>query len=205
MPRALLIAVVVLAAGFSAAVRDPLCLTGKPWDFQRLYRSAVQELRGHKPMGLGLWRLKENLPPAQPRYSEACILAAAASRMEVALREDIPPPRIRYESRTSISEFQDAVERQWGFRPEVILNVYIPERNEIYIMDDASYYSRLGRFVDDSLAHEYAHFLQVRYRGVRLDQDPDNLESEAVSVQGWFRETYMLRVPADPPAACRSR
>jgi len=40
-------------------------------------------------------------------------------------------------------------------------NVYVMARNEIYLMDDAGYYRRIRRTLDESLAHEFAHYLQV--------------------------------------------
>ncbi|MBI4374950.1 MAG: hypothetical protein HY549_00720 [Elusimicrobia bacterium] len=67
------------------------------------------------------------------------------------------------------------------------------------MIDEAAYYRRLKRSIDDSLAHELAHFIQVRYRGARLEQDP-MLEEEAIHVQVWFRETF---VPDGADSPCR--
>ena len=59
-------------------------------------------------------------------------------------------------------------------------------RNEIYLADDPAYYRRLRRTLDESLAHEYAHYLQVRYFAANLADE--TCETEAVAVQFAFRE-----------------
>ncbi len=134
------------------------------------------------------------------RYGEACILRAVADHMGVALRPDVPAPVVYYGSKTPLKQFQDAVEPQWNLRPEVFLNAYVVAKNEVYLFDDAEYYRRMKRSLDDSLAHEYAHYIQVKYKGFTLDGD-DSLEGQAVSEQTWFRETFIQH---DPPAdACR--
>ncbi len=130
------------------------------------------------------------------RYGEACILRAVAAHMGVALRPDIPAPAVYYGSKTPLKQFQDAVEPQWNMRPEVFLNAYIVAKNEVYLLDEAEYYRRMKRALDDSLAHEYAHYIQVKYKGFSLEGD-DSLEGQAVSEQTWFRETFIQQ---DPPA-----
>jgi len=138
---------------------------------------------------------------ARPRYSAECILAAVAWKKKINLRGDVPLPSVRYGSETPAEEFNDAVEPQWGMRPDIVLNVYVFRLNRIYLLDDAAYYMKMGRFVDDSLAHELTHYLQVKYQGITEMDDSD--EFEAVAVQTWFRETYMRdAVPAGAPA-CR--
>lgn len=130
-------------------------------------------------------------PVASPKYSVDCTLNAVARHMRISLRDDIPRPKIFFGSQTPLSQFQDAVEPQWGFRPEKFLNAFITEKNEIYLMDEAEYYEKRNRFIDDSLAHELTHYLQVRYRGVEIATADDSVESQAVAMQDWFRETYM--------------
>lgn len=116
------------------------------------------------------------------------ILAAVAGRMGVVLRPDVPLPRVRRSSDTPLADLQDAIEQQWGFRPGTFTNAYAAARNEVFLLDDPEYYRRLGRLPEDSLAHEYVHYLQVRYLGARLQEGSDYLESQAVDVQNWFRE-----------------
>lgn len=125
-------------------------------------------------------------------YAPGEILAAVAGQMNLTLRPDVEPPAVLMASETPLKRFQDAVERQWGMRPDQILNVYAVSTNEIYLLDDPGYYVRLRRSVDDSLAHECVHYLQVRYRGNSLENDADTLESEAVHFQTWFREEFIL-------------
>lgn len=130
--------------------------------------------------------------PARLCYSPGEILAAVAGQMQVDLKTDIPSPEILMASQTPLKRFQDAVEKQWGMRPDQILNAYAVPTNEIYLLDDPGYYVRLKRAIDDSLAHEFVHFLQVRYKNNPLDKDDDTPEMEAVSIQTWFRETFIL-------------
>lgn len=127
--------------------------------------------------------------PAQLRYSPECILATVAKKMEVNLSADIPLPEIRYERDVTLEEFQRAVQGQWTPPPDVITNVYSFSQNVIYLIDDPGYYRRLRRFIDDSLFHEYVHYIQVKYKhGLPLS---DFDEHDAVHLQNWFRDTYM--------------
>ncbi len=141
--------------------------------------------------------------PTSPRLAETCILRAVAEHMGVELTPHVLPPVVRYESRTPLAYFQDAIEPQWKFRPARFTNAYVPARDEIFIIDQAEYYRKLGRFIDDSLAHEYAHFIQVRYRGSNLDTGDDTLEHQAIHVQNWFRER--LQAGDGPRELCPSR
>jgi len=122
-------------------------------------------------------------------YSAEEILKAVAQRKGITLRADILVPVIFFESSTPLKQFQDAVEPQWGIRPERFVNVYVPARNEIYLIDSSDFYKPDNRFLDDSLAHEFTHYIQVKYQGF-TEQDGDDLEADAVSVQTWFRENY---------------
>lgn len=136
----------------------------------------------------------------RPVYPEACLMKLVAKRMRLELRDDIPAPLVRYGSETPLQEFQDAIEPQWNLRPDFVLNSYVFALNKIYILDEKDYYDKVGRYVDDSLFHEYVHYFQVKYRGNVFDGD-DSLEWEAIDHQTWFRETYMF--PGITPAqAC---
>jgi hypothetical protein len=53
-----------------------------------------------------------------------------------------------------------------------------------------AYDSQHHRFIDDSLAHELTHYVQVKYQGWVLDGMDDSIELNAIEVQTWFRETY---------------
>lgn len=125
------------------------------------------------------------------KYPLACTLEVIAEHMGIALGSE-PLPEIRVASQTTLSEFQDDVEPQWGIRPEVVVNVYVVSANRIYLLDDASYYGKYGRTIDDSLAHELVHYLQVRYQ--KMDRlDGEAAEYTAVMEQNWFRENYMAK------------
>jgi len=138
---------------------------------------------------------------ASLRYSPRFTLERVAHRRGISMRPDIPQPAIFFESSTPLRQFQDAIATQWGFRPDVFANAYVVARNEIYLIDDAGLYARLGRTLDESLAHEFVHYLQVRYQ--KADLADHAYESEAVAVQLWYRDTIVA--PAHDLAARRER
>jgi len=126
-----------------------------------------------------------------PRY----ILESVARQMNITLRPDEPLPTIHFESSTPLEQFQDAVVSQWRFRPPMISNVYVVARNKIYLSDDARYYRRMRRTLDESLAHEFTHYLQVRYFAANLADE--SCETEAVAVQIAFREQTRPDAPGE--------
>ncbi|MBI4349149.1 MAG: hypothetical protein HY553_20090 [Elusimicrobia bacterium] len=134
-------------------------------------------------------------PPAtvfvEPRHELACTFAGVLEVMGQSPRPELPLPALRLQHRTPLSEFQDAVEPQWNLRPDVFLNAYAAARNEVFILTEADYYARLSRFVDDSIAHELAHYVQVRYRNIPIEHLDDSLEAEAIHVQTEFRERFL--------------
>ncbi len=130
--------------------------------------------------------------PARLCYSPGEILAAVAGQMNLSIKPEIPFPAVLVASETPLKRFQDAIEPQWKMRPDQILNAYAVPTNEIYLLDEPGYYVRLKRSIDDSLAHEFVHYLQVRYRGNTLEGEDETLEMEAVSFQTWFREAFIL-------------
>lgn len=141
---------------------------------------------------------QEGKPPRTLRFEPRCILDTVMKRKNLAPRPAVPFPAIFFASQIPVEQFDDAVEPQWGFRPGQVLNAYIARLNEVYLVDDAEYYDKTGRFVDDSLAHELVHYLQVTYQNADLADE--SLEPEAVDIQTWFRETFLL--PANAPKPC---
>lgn len=127
----------------------------------------------------------------QPRHDLRCIFAGVLHIMGKPARAEVPMPPLFLEDKTPLGQFQDAVAPQWNMRPDVFLNVYIAARNEIYVLNQAEYYEKVGRFVDDSIAHELVHYVQVRYSNIPIEQFDDSMEGEAISVQTDFRERYM--------------
>lgn len=133
---------------------------------------------------------------AVPRHEERCILAAVAGRMGATLTSDYPPPAVFYASRTELSRFKAAVTAEYGAETAAhygaITNMFLPKQNAIFLSDKAVFYLR-GRFIDDSVAHEFAHYIQYYYKGEKdnPNSDQDQLETQAVRVQDWFRETFM--------------
>ena len=130
------------------------------------------------------------------RFDARYILESVARQMNVTLRPDEPVPVIHFESTTPLAQFQEAVVAQWRFRPPLFANVYVVARNEIYLTDDPRYYRRLRRTLDESLAHEFAHYIQTRYFGANLADE--TCEVEAVAVQFAFTEfNRMTGAPGD--------
>lgn len=132
--------------------------------------------------------------PVTLRLDPYVILQQVARQMNVTLRPDVPLPKIFLESRTPLRQFQQAITPQWKFSPHVFANAYAAERNEIYLSDDARYYKKRNRTLDDSLAHEFVHYIQVRYRNETL-ADP-GCEMEAIAVQLSFIESHAPAVVA---------
>lgn len=149
---------------------------------------------------LSLPTFAAKIPTTKLCYPEADILAAVAWNMGTTLRTEIPLPKIIMSSQVSLKDFQDYVEPQWGFRPGAVSNIFIAARNEIYIIDEADYYRKMRRYIDDSLAHEYVHYIQIRYKNARFDPNDEYMESEAVHVQTWFRDGFLLA--PDSPRRC---
>ena len=150
------------------------------------------------------------------KHPERCVLHAVAGKLaddigrhrgpavEAALRSVAagPLPVIRFESTTPLAEFQQAVEAQDpGNRPPVFSNFYSVALDRVYLIDEAAYYRRLKRSMEDSLAHEYVHYLQVRFLGYSIEHlRMDDAEGMAVEYQTWYREEYADtgRAPACP-------
>jgi hypothetical protein len=123
------------------------------------------------------------------------ILESVARQMNVTLRAEEPLPKIHLESATPLEQVQDAVEQQWNFRPPRFANVYAVASNEIYLTDEPGYYRRVRRTLDESLAHEFAHYLQVRYFAAKLSDE--TCETEAVAVQMAFRLAQAGHAPGE--------
>lgn len=121
-------------------------------------------------------------------FEPRVILEAVARRMNITLRPEVPLPAVFLASATPLRQFHDAIGAQWRFEPRTVSNAYAIARNEIYLLDDASYYVRYRRTLDDSLAHELVHYLQATY--LKEDLASEWVEAEAVAIQTWFREEH---------------
>lgn len=186
------LALMALPLFLSPALADNGPLTDEPAS-----PTACEQLREAAP-GAATGKTAKPLPikstapaPAALKYSPECVLKAVAGMMGQKYRPDIPLPEIFFESSVPLKQFQDAVEPQWGQRPARLSNVYVWTRNEIYLMDDAAWYAAHGRAMDDSLAHEFVHYIQDRYRGWDLSLDDPGYEPQAVEFQTLFRELYI--------------
>ena len=103
-------------------------------------------------------------------------------------RDDVEVPKFYFKSSTPLKQFQDAIEKQWGFRPDVFTNAFAVDNNEVYILDDAEYYRRNKRCMDDSVVHELVHYIQVKYQN--WDLSDESLEWDAIDKQTEFRNIY---------------
>lgn len=126
--------------------------------------------------------------PAKLKYTVEFILEKVLEIKHLEKRADIPFPKFFFESSTPLKQFQDALEKQWGFRPDMFTNAFAVDNNEVYIMDDASYYKKNKRCMDDSVAHELTHYVQVKY--LNWDLSDESLEWDAVEVQTEFRKRF---------------
>ena len=122
------------------------------------------------------------------KYSTEFIFGKVLEKKNLQLRLDLPIPPVYFESKTPLAHFQDAIKEQFGFAPDVFLNAYSAKNNEIFLVDDLNYYQSMKRCMDDSLAHELTHYVQFKYQN--FDMNDESLESDAVAVQTWFRETF---------------
>ena len=122
------------------------------------------------------------------RFTPECIFNVLLSHKRVAYKPEIPLPTVHFASTTPLQQFQDDVEEQWGERPARVQNVYVPTLNRIYLIDDADYYKKTNRFIDDSLVHEFVHYIQLKYLDYPEKGADDHMELEAVYDQTWFRE-----------------
>ncbi|MCO5113281.1 MAG: hypothetical protein M9899_03805 [Bdellovibrionaceae bacterium] len=125
------------------------------------------------------------------RYDLIFVLEVVLDKMGKQFDPQKPLPDVFFESQIPLRQFQDAVEPQWGMRPDFVLNAYIVTLNEIYLLDDPTYYKKTNRYIEDSLVHELVHYVQVMYSNASLADGGDYLELQAVEIQTWFRETYL--------------
>jgi hypothetical protein len=136
---------------------------------------------------------KPLVPLAPIHQAKVCILKIIAEKMNATLPAIEQWPTLRLEGEVSLKYYQDQVEPWWNFRPDMFTNVFVPNSNEVFLFTEKAYYKRHKRSIFDSLAHELVHYIQVMVNKIDLKADPMNAEmaeSEAVSIQTWFRETY---------------
>lgn len=128
---------------------------------------------------------------AKLTYSSDTILDYVLAKKKLVRNPALPVPEILLESVTPLEVFQTALYEQWNFLPEFFTNAYSVKSNRIFLMDKKSYYDRLKRCIDDSLAHELVHYVQVVYQ--KWDLSDESLEWDAVDIQTQFREDFCTR------------
>ena len=125
---------------------------------------------------------------AKLTYSSETILDYVLAKKKLARNPDLPMPEVLLKSVTPLEVFQNALHEQWNFLPDFITNAYSVKTNRIFLMDDKSYYDQLKRCIDDSLAHELTHYVQVVYQ--KWDLNDESLEWDAIDIQTQFREDF---------------
>jgi hypothetical protein len=126
--------------------------------------------------------------PASLKYSLEFLLDKVLEIKHFPKNNSIPLPKLFVESKTPLTQFQEAIEPQWGFKPDVFSNAFAIHKNEIYITDDAAYYKKHDRCIDDSVVHELVHYYQTKYRG--WDINDESLEWDAIEIQTQFRNEF---------------
>ena len=169
---------------------------------------AVPDAKGKVPKAVKMRADKWNAEvTARLRYDETCILRLVAAEMEIPLKKEVSLPAVYFGSKVPFAQFLAAYRTQSNAEPTQVLNMYMLNSNEIYISDKASNYASFGRSMDDSLAHEYVHYLQVKYRGYTVrdfvEDFEDSLENQAIRYQVSFREKYIVVEP--PEGVCAER
>jgi len=101
------------------------------------------------------------------------VFQQVAQLMSIKVKGEIPRPLIRLLQDVPPSEFSELVNLDTGDR---VFPAYVPELNTIFLVE----WNR------EVLAHEFAHYFQVKYRGMKPDER-NTAEREAVWVQGHFR------------------
>ena len=128
---------------------------------------------------------------AKLQYSIEFVLQKVLEKKHLNFRQEVAIPKIFLESKTSLKQFQDAIEKQWGQRPSIFTNAFAIANNEIYLLDDNDYYKKHQRCIDDSLAHELVHYIQTKYQGWDISED-ESLEWEAIEIQSELRSELCL-------------
>jgi len=134
---------------------------------------------------LALCRGEAAAGEAYPPEIEA-VFRRVAEILQIAIRDEIPRPRIRIGPEVDPAELSRALGVDTGGR---IINAYLPETNTIV----------LRQWSVPSLAHELVHYFQVMYW--RLDpregDGRDTAERQATAVERMFREGP-ARAPVGP-------
>lgn len=125
---------------------------------------------------------------AELKHSLNFVLEYVLVKKGLVKNPNIEEPELHLESVTRLDIFQNAITGQWGFKPDRFSNAYGVSTNQIFLIDDQSYYDKTGSCIDDSLAHELAHYIQVKYQ--KWDLADESAEWDAVDIQTQFREEF---------------
>lgn len=122
------------------------------------------------------------------KYSLEFVLDYVLAKKKLTRDPQLPLPELHLKSQTALELFQLSIKDQWNFLPDIITNAYSIKTNRIFLLDEKAYYDQLKRCIDDSLAHELTHYVQVMYQ--KWDLEDESLEWDAVDIQTQFREDF---------------
>lgn len=128
--------------------------------------------------------------PVTLKLHYSCVFRSVARKMSVKLNnEKVPEPNLLFDSNVSPNvrrSIAPALENP-AIRPAV--SAYLPNTNEIYLLDSPFAYPLPGQTIDGALAREVAHFIQDKYLG--LGKSNPKSEAEALKIQDWYNDTFM--------------
>lgn len=117
------------------------------------------------------------------QYSDD-IMSMVADSMKMKIKKSIARPRVVRSDEITLQEFNKLFNLEEGYSFREMFPIYSSQENLIVVLTD----SKL-----DSLAHQYVHYFQVKYRQESLDYRVyfDSLEYEAVQIQEGFRKLHL--------------
>jgi hypothetical protein len=161
----------------------------------RELRGALDEARGRAAESR-FGAVETEAVAAAPRFPQACVFGFVD---RIFGTEDFgaPKPRVVYGSRMDFQQrrWYSIALRAQGLpdRGGAIQNLYDQATNTVYLDDRPDSYKG-ARSIDDVLAHEYTHFLQLNHPKVPYNTGDGDGDAEvvAVQVQMLFRERVIL-------------
>ncbi|MCK6598037.1 MAG: hypothetical protein L6Q37_06700 [Bdellovibrionaceae bacterium] len=139
-------------------------------------------------------QIKDSIPRVSLQYKADFILQQVAQMMRVSLKDIYPLPEVILQKNADLALYSSELTEQWGFDPKVLTNVYVVKKNKIYLIDEKAYYEKAGRCIDDSLAHELVHYIQVKYQKIDVSDFDDSMEMTAIEIQTQFREKFCFKM-----------
>ena len=168
---------------------DPGPLLQEAYRQKAEYEARLERERAKKAKGDWLGELTGSV--VVPKQDQACMLAAVAKRLGVAVPAGSAPAVYRA-SQVILEDYQSYYYSEFGTQdtPRAVATLYCPSSNAIFI-DDSAKSTTSRRSVDDALAGQFALYLQHK----ALGRAPGSAEAKAAAaeVETWFHATYTSR------------